>query len=106
MDRPWRAVKGGLAVDLRVTPKSARDTIDGIELLSDGRAVLKVRVRALPTDGQANAAVIALFAKFLKLPKSSVTLERGGASRVKSLLLAGDEKAISAALEEITRETN
>lgn len=95
---------GGVFLDLRVTPKSGRDAIEGIERLSSGQAILKVRVRALPTDGEANEAVVALVAKSLKLPKSNVSLERGGASRVKTLRLAGGAKAISAALEKITRE--
>jgi len=104
MSLPWRAVAGGVLLDLRVTPKSGRDAIDGIEQLASGQTVLKLRVRALPTDGEANDAVIALIAKSLKLPKSNVTLERGGASRVKTLRLAGDATAIASALEQVTRE--
>ena len=101
---PWRAVAGGILLDLRVTPKSGRDAIDGVEQLSSGQAVLKLRVRALPTDGEANEAVVALIAKSLKLPKSNIALERGGTSRVKTLRLAGDANAISSALEKITRD--
>jgi len=104
MSLPWRAAAGGVLLDLRVTPKSGRDAIDGIEQLASGQTVLKLRVRALPTDGEANDAVIALIAKSLKLPKSNVTLERGGASRVKTLRLAGDATAIASALEQVTRE--
>lgn len=104
MSLPWRAVAGGVLLDLRVTPKSGRDAIDGIEQLASGQTVLKLRVGALPTDGEANDAVIALIAKSLKLPKSNVTLERGGASRVKTLRLAGDATAIASALEQVTRE--
>ncbi len=102
MTLPWRAVEGGVLLDLRVTPKSGRDAIDGIESLASGQAVLKVRVRALPAEGEANAAIIALVAKSLRLPKSNVTLERGGTSRVKSLLLTGNAKTIMAALEKLT----
>lgn len=100
---PWRAATGGVLLDIRVTPKGGRDSIDGIELLSSGQAVLKLRVRALPTDGEANDAIIALVAKSLRIPKSNVSLERGGASRVKTLRLAGDASTISAALAEITK---
>lgn len=101
--RCWRAVAGGILLDIRVTPKSGRDSIDGVEALADGQAVLKMRVRALPTEGEANAAVIALLAKSLKVPKSNVSLERGGTSRVKTLRIAGDAKAIASALDEIAR---
>ncbi len=103
MSLPWRAVAGGVLLDIRVTPKGGRDAIEGIEHLASGQAVLKLRVRALPTDGAANDAVVALIAKALKLSRSNVSLERGGASRVKTLRLAGDANAISAALAEITK---
>jgi len=44
---PWRFSSSGVSVSLRVTPRGGRDDIDGIETLSDGRSVLKVRVRAV-----------------------------------------------------------
>lgn len=102
---PWRVAVGGVLLDVRVTPKGGRDAIDGIEQLASGQTILKLRVRALPTDGEANAAVAALLAKVLKIPKSNVTLERGGTSRVKTLKLAGDPKAMCALLETVTKET-
>lgn len=99
---PWRAIAGAVLLDIRVTPNSGRDGIDAIEALADGQPVLKVRVRALPAEGQANDAVVALLAKKLRLPKSCVALERGGASRMKTLRLSGDPQVIVAALEKIT----
>ena len=50
---------------MRLTPKGGRDAIDGIEQLADGRAVLKVRVRAAASEGEANAALVKLVAKAL-----------------------------------------
>jgi uncharacterized protein len=61
----------------------------GPRLFRDGRPVLKVRVRARPVEGEANAALIKLIAKTLGVPKSAVTLERGGQSRTKRLSIAG-----------------
>ena len=43
--RPWAAVAGGVALDVRLTPKGGRDAVGGIEQI-DGRSVLKVRVAA------------------------------------------------------------
>jgi uncharacterized protein YggU (UPF0235/DUF167 family) len=42
---------------VRLTPRGGRDAIDGIEPLSAGRRVLKVRVRAAASEGEANAAL-------------------------------------------------
>jgi uncharacterized protein YggU (UPF0235/DUF167 family) len=56
----------------------------------------------LPTDGEANEAVIALVAKSIKHAKSNLTLERGATTRVKTLRIAGDANSIQAALERIS----
>ncbi len=97
--RPWRAATGGLLLDIRVTPKGGRDAIDGVELLANGQPVLKLRVSALPTDGEANEAVNRLIAKSVGVAKSNVTLERGASARVKTLRITGDSAAIATSLE-------
>ncbi len=99
--RPWTARKDGLALAVRLTPKSSRDEIVGVEALADGRAVLKVRVRALPEAGAANEALIRLLAKSLGVAPSSLHLESGGTSRVKSVHLAGAPAALEAKLTEL-----
>jgi uncharacterized protein len=87
---PWSAESDGLTLWLRLTPKGGRDAIDGVETLSDGKSVLKARVRAAPEDGRANAALIELIAKALSAPKKAVTIRSGETSRVKKLFVAGD----------------
>ena len=60
---PWRYSSQGLRIALRVMPRGGRDGIDGIEILADGRPVVKVRVRAVADGGEANRAVMAVLAK-------------------------------------------
>ena len=60
--------------------------------------MLLARVRALPEDGAANAALIALLAKSLKLPKSSLVLDSGGKGRVKTVIATGEPAVLAAAL--------
>ena len=74
---------------IRLTPGASVDRIDGWDVDVDGRPVLKVRVRARPVEGEANTALIKLIAKTLRIPKSAVSLERGGQSRTKMLSIAG-----------------
>jgi uncharacterized protein (TIGR00251 family) len=95
-------VPGGLSVSVRLTPKGGRDAIEGVEHLADGRAVLKVRVRAAPTEGEANAALIRMVAKSLDVAQRQVTLAAGAAARIKRLMIAGDCVKLAAALEKIT----
>jgi hypothetical protein len=87
---PWRPSSRGLSVAVRVTPRGGRDDIDGIETLADGRAVLKVRVRAVADGGEANRAVTVLLAKTLGIPKTSVRLLSGATSRLKQIEVDGD----------------
>jgi uncharacterized protein (TIGR00251 family) len=98
---PWAAQAGGLALSVRLTPKGGRDAIDGIEQLADGRSVLKVRVRAAPSEGEANEALVRLIAKTLGVAPRDVALIAGATSRVKRLTIAGDAARLIAALEKV-----
>jgi uncharacterized protein len=91
--RPWRSAKAGLLLTVRVSPKSARDGIDGLVDTPEGPAV-KVRVRAVPADGEANAAVETAMARWLGLPASHVTVARGHKSRVKMLEIGGEPSVL------------
>jgi hypothetical protein len=51
--------------------------------------VLYVRVTAPPIDDRANEAVVKLIADFLDLPKSSIYVAVGRASRLKSVTVRG-----------------
>jgi uncharacterized protein YggU (UPF0235/DUF167 family) len=93
---PWRIAEGGLAVRIRLTPKASRDAVEGLEPTVDGPA-LKVRVRAVPENGAANAAAEMLIADWLGVAKSAVTLKSGAKSRVKTLSVSGDGSALAAA---------
>ena len=99
--RPWSAVAGGVALVVRLTPKGGRDAIDGIETLADGRAILKVRVRAAPSEGEANEALCRLIAKRIGVPPRDVALVAGATARIKRLTISGDGPTLMAALEKI-----
>ena len=71
--------------------------------MADGRAVLKARVRAVPSEGAANAALIRLIAQALDIAPRQVTLAAGAWARIKRLMIAGDGAALAAALEKIAR---
>ena len=64
----------GVVVIVRLTPRGGRDAIDGVAQLADGRSVLKVRVRAAASEGEANAALMKLIAKTLGVAGRDVSL--------------------------------
>jgi uncharacterized protein YggU (UPF0235/DUF167 family) len=99
-DLPWRETAVGLAVAVRLTPRGGRDGLDGIAALSDGRAVVKARVRAAAEDGAANAALTAMLARAAGLSPSAVRLASGHRMRLKTVEFSGDPAVIAAALGE------
>ena len=99
--RPWVVSEDGLSLTVRLTPKGGRDAIDGIEQLANGECVLKARVRAPPSEGEANAALVKLIAKTLRVPPRDVHLVAGLSARVKRVKIVGAAAALSAALTKI-----
>jgi uncharacterized protein (TIGR00251 family) len=93
---PFRLEPDGLRIALRVTPNAGADRIEGIETRDDGTAVLRLRVRAVPDKGRANAAVIALIAKALGVAPSAIALVSGETARFKSIRVRGDAEVLAA----------
>ena len=102
MADPWRFSSQGISVALRVTPRGGRDDIDGVETLANGRAVIKVRVRAIADGGEANRAVTELLAKALGVAKAKVRILSGATSRLKQVAVEGDPAQLGDALRILT----
>jgi len=72
-----------------LTPKGGQNRVEGVSTAAEG-TVLKVRVRALPENGAANAALTKVLAGWLGVPQGSVAVIGGAKARAKTLLVAGD----------------
>jgi uncharacterized protein len=72
-----------LILTVRVTPRAARNAI-----AADASRLL-IRLTAPPVDGAANAALLALLAARLRLPRRALTIVRGAASREKLVAVQG-----------------
>jgi len=79
-----RADETDVLLAIRVTTRAAKDAVVGERA---GR--LRVSVRAAPTEGEANAAIVKVLAKALSVPKSSVAIVRGARGREKSVRVRG-----------------
>ena len=86
---PWRLGPGCVIVRVRLTPKSSLEAVEGVGPTAEGAAFL-ARVRTVPAEGEANAALEALIARWLDVPKSTVRVTGGAKSRVKTLTISGD----------------
>jgi len=101
---PWTANADGVVLDVRLTPRGGRDAIEGIERRADGRNVLKVRVRAAPSGGEANAALCRLIAERLGVPARDVSVAAGAASRVKRIRVSGQAAVLVPALQTLVSD--
>ncbi len=90
---------------MRAQPNASKDAVESPSEEASGQRYLKVRVRAVPEKGKANAAIEALLAKTLGLPKSAVSVEKGETHRIKTVrIVAG--ASIGQALEALTGESD
>lgn len=96
---PFRLHTSGLTVNIRLTPNARKCAFGGVMEVADGKIALKISVNVVPEDGKANKALIDFLAKNWKLPKSSLSLLSGHASRLKVVLIEGDGEKLMAALK-------
>ena len=96
---PFEASAQGVRVLVRASPKSSRSGVAGLMPRPDGRAELKVGLRAPPEGGKANEELIGVLAEAWGLPRRSLTLAAGAADRRKVVLVAGEAVPLLARLE-------
>ena len=88
---------------MRLVSSLSRSELGGLTDTPVGPA-LKAWVNAQPEDGKANAALTALIADRLSVPKSAVAVTGGHKSRTKLISIAGDVAILSYKLETALRQ--
>lgn len=83
----YAAFRSADRFEVRVTPKASRNEVQ-IESIDPPR--LRVKVTVVPEDGKANAAVVKLMSKQMKLAKSRFELLSGATSRDKVFRIRAD----------------
>jgi uncharacterized protein (TIGR00251 family) len=81
---PIRDSPVGATFAVKVHPRAKKNAVMGE--LGDA---LKLALTAPPVDGRANEACIEFFANLLDVPRSSITIASGEASRNKVVRVAG-----------------
>ena len=79
-----RPCDGGCTLSVRIHPGAKCDAITGTH-----NGALKISVTAAPSDGRANAALVAFLAKRLDIPRLSIELISGSSNRTKTFRLSG-----------------
>ena len=75
---------GNLIFSVRVLPKSSKS-----EIVGEHDGALKIKIKAPPVDGAANAELIKALAKFFDVPKSAVEILKGQTSKTKQIKIFG-----------------
>jgi len=96
--QPWRGSPAGIRVLVRVSPRSAREGVEGLVETAQGGA-LAVRVRAVAEKGEANRAVEKVIAAWIGVGRRSVAVSAGGRSRLKTVEIVGEPAALAALIE-------
>ena len=81
---PFRVEGSRVTFRLAVKPRAP---IDRLRLDHTGR--LRLEIRALPSDGEANTAIVKFLAKRLKVPQNSIEIAMGDKSRHKLVRVLG-----------------
>lgn len=79
-----RGLADGFVLELHVQPGAKRNEVVG---LHGDR--LKVKIAAPPIEGAANQEVCAFVAELFRIPRTSVSVQRGLQSRQKSVVVSG-----------------
>jgi len=94
-----RRVGADMLLSVRLTPRSGVAKVGGLWIDAQGCSWLSATVTAPPDKGRANAALIDLLAETLDLPRSSISLEAGEASRLKRIRIARGDAATAQRIE-------
>jgi uncharacterized protein len=98
LSRFWRELPDGVAVAVKVQPKSRRPGVQGTAPSAGGER-LRIGVSEPAEDGRANRAACTVLAAALEVAPSAVSVSIGTTSREKTLRVTGDAAALRTRLD-------
>ncbi len=91
MKEVYSISRDGIILHVKVVPRASKNEVIGI--MGDR---LKVKIKAPPVDGEANAEIIRFFSKLLGIPKKQIKILRGLNASSKDILFYNmDENLIT-----------
>ena len=85
---------GGVAVAIRLSPRTRADRLIGLATADGDRRVLKATVTAPAEGGRANAALLELLTRSWRLRQSDLSILHGAMSRNKVVRIVGDPQKL------------
>ena len=66
---------------IKVIPKSAKSEV--VEIMADEEKTIKIRIKAVPEQGKANAELIRFLSRELDVPKENISILSGKTDHLK-----------------------
>ena len=79
-----------MRVAIRLSPRAKTDRLLSVVTMAEGRHAIKAWVTAPPQDGRANEALLQLLSRAWRLPRASLAVVAGAATRNKTVRITGD----------------
>jgi uncharacterized protein (TIGR00251 family) len=89
-DGPITLSREGVSVAIRLSPRAKTNRLLSVVTMAEGRHAIKASVTAPPQDGRANEALLQLVSEAWRLPRASLAVVAGAASRNKTVSITGD----------------
>lgn len=80
----FKETKEGVEISLYIQPGASKS-----EVIGEHNGLLKIKIKAPPVEGKANAEVIEFLSKTLNIPKRQIEFLKGEKSRDKKVLVIG-----------------
>ena len=90
-----KKTKDGLILQIKILPNASKNII-----VKDDTGI-KIKLTAQPIEGKANKALVEFLSKQLKMPKTSIEILKGEASKDKTLLIKVLDNDKISAIEKI-----
>lgn len=74
---------------IKVIPKSNRTEVAEVMIDAEGVETIKIRIKAAPEKGKANAELLKFLAKTLKISKDQISIISGKTEQLKLLKING-----------------
>lgn len=74
----------GIILNIKAVPNSSKNEVYG--LFEDA---LKIKIKSPAIENKANLELIKFLSKEIKVPKSSISIQSGGHSKIKNIFIAG-----------------
>ena len=84
MEIPYKKIKDGIQIMVKVEPRSSKRSVSGV--IGD---MLKVKLTAPPVDGAANEQLVEVLSETFRIRKSNIKIVKGLSSKNKVVEITG-----------------